>query len=81
MYLLGLGVLLLVLKSLGVAVVANWDWWLVMSPFGLAVLWWFWADRSGYTKKQSMNRETRRRNERIERNREAMGTSTKGKKR
>ncbi len=81
MYLLGLGLVLLALKSLGATAVANWDWWLVMSPFALAVLWWAWADWSGHTKQKAMEREDRRRDERIESNRKAMGTSAKGKKR
>ena len=81
MYLLGLGLILLALKSLGIGAVANWDWWLVLLPFVLAVLWWAWADWSGYTKKKVMAREDRRRDERIERNRVAMGTSKKGDKR
>ncbi len=78
MYLLGLGLILLALKSLGISVVARWDWWVVLLPFALAVLWWAWADWSGYTKKKTMECENRRRDERIERNREAMGTSKKG---
>jgi small Trp-rich protein len=80
-YFLGLGLLLLALKSLGVSSVANWNWWLVMSPFALAVLWWAWADWSGHTKSKTMAREALRRDERIERNLKAMGTSAKGKKR
>ena len=78
MYLLGLVLILLFLKSMGIGSVANWDWWLVMLPFALAVVWWAWADHSGYTKKKSMEREDRRRDERIERNRKAMGVSKKG---
>ena len=50
-------------------------------PFVLAVLWWAWADWSGHTKKKTMQRENRRRDERIERNRVAMGTPKKGGKR
>ena len=81
MYLLGLGLILLALKSLGISVVARWDWWVVLLPFALAVLWWAWADWSGYTKKKAMAREDQRRDERIERNRVAMGTTKKGGKR
>jgi small Trp-rich protein len=81
MYLLGLGLVLLVLKSLGISSVAGWDWWLVLSPFALAVVWWAWADWSGYTKKKAMEREDQRRDERIEQNRQAMGMLNKGKKR
>ncbi len=77
MYLLGLGLVLLALKFFGISSIAAWDWWLVVLPFALAVLWWAWADWSGYTEKKAMEREGRRRDERIESNRKAMGTSKK----
>jgi len=77
MYFLGLGLALLIMKYLAVGPVANWSWWIILAPFGLAVLWWTWADNSGYSKKKAMERENDRRQERINRNRENMGTSTK----
>lgn len=81
MYLVGLGVLFLVLKSLEIGPVAVWDWWVVLSPFGLAIAWWAWADSTGYTKRKSMEREDARRTDRIERSREALGMLSKKKKR
>ena len=81
MYLLGLGLFLLIMKYLAIGPVADWSWWVVMAPFGLAVLWWTWADHSGYTKKKAMDREDKRKQERIDRNRENMGTSTRKKRR
>ncbi|MDO9166632.1 MAG: TIGR04438 family Trp-rich protein [Rhodoferax sp.] len=74
MYLLGLGLVLLVLKYLEIGPVAAWAWWIVLTPFGLAILWWTWADASGYTKKKAMERENARRQARIDGNREALGT-------
>ncbi|MDO8448245.1 TIGR04438 family Trp-rich protein [Rhodoferax sp.] len=74
MYLLGLGLILLVLKYLEIGPVAAWAWWIVLAPFGLAILWWTWADASGYTKKKAMERENARRQARIDGNREALGT-------
>lgn len=81
MYLLGLGLVFLVLKYLEWGMVAAWDWWLVLSPFALAVLWWTWADWSGYTKKKVMEKEDARRRLRIDRSREALGLSADKKKR
>ena len=81
MYLLGLGLVLLVMKYLEIGPVAAWDWWIVLVPFGLAVLWWAWADWSGYTKRQAMERENARRQARIDKNREALGTLAKKKRR
>lgn len=73
MYFLGLGVILLIMKWMEFGAVAAWNWWVVLSPFGLAVAWWTWADASGYTKRKAMEQEDAKRKERVERNREAMG--------
>lgn len=75
MYFLGLGVILLVLKYLEIGPVAAWSWWWVFAPFALAVAWWSWADSSGYTKRKAMEREDARRQARIDRNKDAIGTN------
>ena len=74
MYFLGIGIVLLLLKYLEVGVVATWSWLVVLSPFGLAVLWWAWADWSGYTKKKAMDKMDKRKQARIDKQREAIGT-------
>jgi small Trp-rich protein len=81
MYLLGLGLVLLVMKYLEIGQVAAWDWWVVLLPFGLTILWWAWADASGYTKKKAMARENAKRQERIDKNRESIGTLAPKKRR
>ena len=73
MYLLVLGVLLLILKYLEVAPVASWDWWSVLVPFPLAMLWWWWADFSGYTRRKAMEKEDLRKQERIDAGRKRLG--------
>jgi small Trp-rich protein len=73
MLFVGLGVLLIALKYLEIGPVAVWDWWIILSPFGLAVVWWAWADSTGYTKRKEMEAMEARKQDRIERNREAMG--------
>jgi small Trp-rich protein len=72
MYLLGLGLILLVLKYIAWGPVALWSWWLVLAPFALAVVWWAWADASGYTKKKAMERDDQRREARRARTKEAL---------
>jgi small Trp-rich protein len=57
-----------------------WDWWIVLSPWAMAVAWWAWADSTGYTKRKEMEREDARRDARIERSREAMGMLSRKKK-
>lgn len=81
MYFLGLGLVFLVLKYLEIGPVGALAWWWVLSPFALAVVWWAWADASGYTKKKAMQREQDRRHERINRHHDALGTSPKNKRR
>lgn len=76
MYFLGIGIVLLLLKWQEFGPVANWSWWLVLAPFGLAVLWWAWADRSGYSKRKAMARADARKAARVERQREQMGRGT-----
>lgn len=73
MYLLGIGLVMLALKYLEIEPVAEWSWWIVLAPFGLAILWWAWADASGYTRRKAVEREDKRREDRIERTRQAIG--------
>lgn len=81
MYFLGLGLIFLVMKYLELGPVAAWSWWVVMLPFGLAVAWWAWADSTGYTKKKVIERENARKQERLDRTRDALGMLSKKKKR
>jgi small Trp-rich protein len=81
MYLVGLGLLLMAMKFLEFGPVAAWSWIWVLAPFALAIAWWSWADASGYTKKRAMERENERKNVRITKNRENIGTLGKGRKR
>ncbi|MES3004300.1 MAG: TIGR04438 family Trp-rich protein [Pseudomonadota bacterium] len=80
MLFLGLGILLLALKYLEIGPVAVWDWWVVLSPFALAVAWWTWADWSGYTKKKAVEKENARKQDRIDKSRERLGIPTKKRK-
>ncbi len=76
MLFLGLGILLMAMKYLEIGPVAAWSWYVVLAPFGLAVAWWAWADSSGYTKRKAMEREDAKRQARIDKNKEAIGTLT-----
>ena len=80
MYFLGLGVILLAMKYFEVGPVAGLSWWIVLAPFALAMAWWAWADASGYTKRKAMEREGQRRQDRIDRSKEAIGTLPKKKR-
>ena len=80
MWFLMLGLLGVALKVLEFGVVANWSWWVVLAPFGLAAAWWAWADASGYTKRKAVERDNARRQERIERQRSNLGMLNSRKK-
>ena len=80
MYLLGVGIVLLLLKYLEIGPVAAWSWLWVLSPFGLAVVWWSWADASGYTKRKAMEKVDQRKQDRIDKNRAAQGLPVKKKR-
>jgi small Trp-rich protein len=71
------GLILLALWYLEIGPVATWSWYVVFAPFGLAVLWWWWADWTGYTKKKAVQRENEKKQARIDKSREAMGINTK----
>ena len=73
MYFLLVGVIALALRFFEVAPVAGWSWFIVLAPFALAVAWWAWADSSGYTKRREMDKMAKRKEERIEKQRVAMG--------
>ena len=67
------GVVMLLMKWLEFGPVANFSWWIVLSPFALAVAWWAWADASGYTKRREIDKMARRKEQRIDKQRDAMG--------
>jgi small Trp-rich protein len=73
MYFLLLGIVGLALKYLEIGPVATWSWFIVLSPFAMAVAWWAWADASGYTKRREVDKMAKRKDVRIEKQREAMG--------
>lgn len=73
MWFLGLGVVLLLMKYLEISAVAQWSWWVVLAPFALAAIWWMWADASGYSKRRAMEKMDKRKNDRLAKNREALG--------
>jgi len=74
------GVVLLVLWYGEIGPVAQWAWYVVFAPFGLAVAWWAWADATGYTKKKAVEKENAKKKARIEKSREAMGIEPRKKR-
>ena len=79
------GVVLIVCNLMGWGPMAHWTWaivnpddswgdlWKFVLPFVLALAWWFWSDVSGWTKKKEMLRDAERKQDRRDRNIDAMG--------
>jgi small Trp-rich protein len=71
-----LGLALLGMKVAEFGPVAAWSWWVVLAPFGLAVLWWSFADSSGLTQRRAIEKMEQRKVERRQRDMEALGMTT-----
>jgi len=75
MYLVGLGVILVLMKWQELGPVTALSWWWVLSPFFGAWLWWAWADSTGHTMRKAVEREHRIKQRRVHRTREAIRQS------
>ena len=71
------GLVLLAMKLSGWGFAAPWEWWWILAPFVLALIWWAWADASGLTRRRAMDREEERKALRRRRSVEALGMGTK----
>jgi small Trp-rich protein len=71
-----IGVLLLAAKMAEWGPMAEWSWWLILSPFAGAVLWWHFADTSGWTKQREMNKMEKKKIKRREKALDALGLNT-----
>ncbi|MDP3709629.1 MAG: TIGR04438 family Trp-rich protein [Polaromonas sp.] len=80
MYFLFIGLVALALKYLEIGPVAALSWWIVLLPFALAVAWWAWADASGYTKRREVDKMDKRKQQRIDKQRTALGMLPKKKR-
>jgi small Trp-rich protein len=80
MFFLFTGLGLMLLKYFEIGFVADLSWWWVLSPFAMAVAWWAWADTTGYTKRKAMERMDQKKQDRIDRQREALGIKSKRRK-
>jgi len=77
MYAVILGVLLLAAKMAEIGPTASWPWWVVLAPFGIALLWWEFADGTGWTKRRAMDKLEARKDQRREKALEALGLGTR----
>ncbi len=73
MWFIVVGVLLIALKLGDIGPTAVWSWWVVLAPFGLAAVWWAYADSTGLTKKREMDKLEEKKLERRRRSMDALG--------
>ncbi|MCX8520627.1 MAG: TIGR04438 family Trp-rich protein [Rhodoferax sp.] len=81
MYFVLLGLVFLLMKWMEFGPIATLSWLWVLSPFALAVAWWAWADSSGYTKRLAVEKEEKRKQDRVNANRANLGMVSKTTKR
>jgi small Trp-rich protein len=80
MVLVIVGVLLLAAKLAEFGPTAGWSWWIVAAPFVGAVLWWQFADATGFTQRRAMQKMDDRKAQRRDRSLEALGLDPQQKK-
>jgi small Trp-rich protein len=80
MWFVVLGVLLLLMKMTDFGSVGAWSWWWILAPFGAAVVWWAWADATGFTKRRQMEKMDAKRAERRKSQMAALGMEPRKRK-
>ena len=80
MYFVIFGILLLVMKIAEFGPVGEWSWLAVLWPFLAAVVWWAWADATGYTKRRQMDKMDARVAKRRTENLANLGMDAKGRR-
>ena len=86
MWLVVLGLLQILFNWLEWGPFAHWTWtvsgdlWLFLWPFLVAMIWWAWADSSGYNARKEMEHLQKRIEERRLQNLENLGMAHKARK-
>jgi len=73
MWFVVIGCVLLTMKLTDFGFAAAWSWLWILAPFGLAVVWWAFADAVGLTKQREMDKLEERKHERRRKHMEALG--------
>ena len=73
MWFVVIGCVLLLMKMTDFGFAAAWSWLWILTPFGLAVVWWAIADGTGMTMRRAMDKMEERKHERRRKHMEALG--------
>jgi small Trp-rich protein len=86
MWFVVIGVVVIVMNLAGFGPPAAWNWeitgdlWKFCVPFGLAVLWWIWTDKSGLDKRREMEKMDAKKQARRKDNLAALGLDTRARR-
>ena len=84
MFFVIVGTLIILTNLAGIGPFAEWNWnisgdlWKFCVPFGLAAIWWAWADGSGYNKRKEVEKMDAKKTARRAQNMEALGMDARG---
>lgn len=70
----------MLLRYFAIGPFAAISWWITLVPFACAVAWWAYADASGRTSRREMDKMEKRKHDRIQKQREAIGLLPKKRK-
>ena len=65
------------LDVVDVAGISALSWWWILGGFALSAVWFSYADRSGLTSRKAMERIDQRKQERMQKQRELLGSRRK----
>lgn len=84
MWFVVIGVVMLVMNVAGFGPVGAWTWkehwWALLAPFGAAVVWWLWADTTGWTQRKAMDKVDAKRQARRDKQLDALGLHSRKKR-
>lgn len=82
-----IGVVLIGLNLAGIGPMAQWNWelfgdlWKFCVPFGLALVWWIYTDKSGMDRRREIERMEQKKRDRRKENLAALGMDAKARRR
>lgn len=71
------GVLLLIAHLADFGPFGTWPWWAIALPFVVAMVWWSFADNSGWTQRRVMDKMERKKADRREKALDALGLNNR----
>ena len=86
MFFVIVGVIVILMNLAGIGPVADWTWnltgdlWKFCVPFGLAILWWIWADTSGLDKRREIKKMEDKKAARRAQNMQVLGMDERGRR-